>query len=151
MALCTYSEILSLGYKYCDLTAFPNLRTLLISLSYNCYRPLQALALFLSKSRPANSLAEFSIHFRLDVENSERSSQELTRICTNKDWQLVQRSLIVDNAFPSLSKLNIVFRPRDVATFISDYLNLSLHLCLLKSMPALYALTNPTIEIYDGA
>ncbi|KAH9481147.1 hypothetical protein JR316_0005667 [Psilocybe cubensis] len=139
-----------IGHKFCSLGDFPELRILKLSISYDSFRPLHVLALFLSKSQPAKKLAEISIHLRLDAENFERSSQELTRICSNKDWQLVQQTLIMEAAFPSLSKLNIVFRPKDVATFISDYLNLSLNLCLLKSMPTLYAQTHPKIDIYDA-
>ncbi|PPQ80283.1 hypothetical protein CVT25_003680 [Psilocybe cyanescens] len=146
---------LELRYKYCDLTGFTSLRTLFISISYySCYRPLQALALFFTKFRSTSHLTELSILLRLEVENSDRSSpssQELTRICSSKDWQLVQQSLVLSHSFLLLNKLNIVFRPRDVATITSDYLNLSLHLCLLQSMPNLYALTNPTIKIHDGA
>ena len=58
------------------------------------------------------------------------------------------------NKFYTENKVNILSKRhlflKDMTIFLNDYVTMSLHLCLVKAMPALYALTNPTIEVYDG-
>ncbi|KDR68561.1 hypothetical protein GALMADRAFT_146218 [Galerina marginata CBS 339.88] len=139
-------------YDLCDLNLFPNLRTLFISASYNrLRRPIVALSHFLSRSPSRSTLEELKILFRQDVPEfeEEKSSQELTRICTNRDWRVLEQKLTLHNQFSSLRKMILVFRPKDVTTFMSEYLRLSLHLSLVEVMPKLYALTSPTIEVND--
>ena len=146
-----YSE--SIGYELCNLDKFPSLRTLLITLSYNRHhRPINVLAKFISQCTKESSLEDLKILFRHDVPALEREkgSQDLERLCINKDWQLLERSLLSRKLFPSLKKMSILFRPKDVTTFLSEQLLNSLHLFLVQGMPALYRLTNPTIAMFDG-
>ena len=100
-------------------------------------------------------MQELKIFFRQESPDFEEfepesPSQALTRICMSRDWKEFEQKLTKQALFPSLRKISLVFRPKDMTIFLNDYLTMSLHLCLVKAMPALYALTNPTIEVYDG-
>ena len=52
--------------------------------------------------------------------------------------------------FPTLGKLRLGLRPKDVGTFMSEPLRLSCISSLGQLMPTLCALMDPTIEIFDG-
>jgi hypothetical protein len=54
------------------------------------------------------------------------------------------------NLFPRLGKLRLGLRPKDVETFMSEPLRLSCISSLGQLMPILYAVMDPTIEIFDG-
>ncbi|KAF8910479.1 hypothetical protein CPB84DRAFT_1763787 [Gymnopilus junonius] len=139
-------------YDLCDLKRFPNLCTLFISGTYSrSRRPIFSLSRFLSRSGKSSKLEELKILLRQDVPEFEaiRSTQELERICMSRDWRELEQKLTIRCQFPALRKMSLAFRPKDMTIFLNEYLTMSLHLCLVQAMPTLYALTNPTIEVYD--
>ena len=54
------------------------------------------------------------------------------------------------NLFPTLGKLRLGLRPKDVMTFMSEPLRLSCISSLGQLMPSLYAVMDLTIEVFDG-
>ena len=68
----------------------------------------------------------------------------------HKDWKIMEHKLSPLNLFPSLGKLRLGLRPKDVGTFMSETLRLSCMLSLGQRMPTLYAMMDPTIEVFDG-
>jgi len=53
------------------------------------------------------------------------------------------------NLFPTLCKLRLGLRPKDVGTFMSEPLRLSCISSLGQLMPTLSAVVDPTIELFD--
>ena len=142
-------------YDTCNLRVFPNLRSLLISTSYNRHKqPIRDLATFLSKpddSTPSK-LEELKILFRHDVQalQHERSPQDTMHMFQHKDWKIMEQKLKPLNLFPTLGKLRLGLRPKDVMTFMSEPLRLSCISSLGQLMPTLYAVMEITIEVFDG-
>jgi len=54
------------------------------------------------------------------------------------------------NLFPTLGKLRLGLRPKDVETFMSETLRLRCISSLVQLMPTLYAVMDPTIEVFNG-
>jgi len=52
--------------------------------------------------------------------------------------------------FPTLSRLRLGLRPKDVGMFMSEPLRLGCISSLGQLMPTLYAVMDPTIEVFDG-
>ncbi|KAJ3493801.1 hypothetical protein NLJ89_g10934 [Agrocybe chaxingu] len=141
------------GYDLCLLDNFPVLSSLLISASYDRHaRSLITLASFFSKTQNQSKLEQLQILLCHNVPQleHEKGSHDLMRLCAHNDWQTLDQSLVGRNMFPMLRTLKLVFRPKDVTTFINAHLISTLHLSLIKVMPRLYALTTPTIEVFDG-
>ncbi|CAA7269448.1 unnamed protein product [Cyclocybe aegerita] len=141
------------GYDLCSLDNFPALSSLLISATYDRHaRSLLTLASFFSKTQNPSKLDQLQILLRHDVPQleHEKGSHDLMRLCAHNDWQTFDQSLLGRNMFPMLRVMKLVLRPKDVTTFINAHLISTLHLSLIKVMPRLYALTNPTIEVFDG-
>jgi len=147
-------------YDKCNLRDFSNLRSLLISISYNRHkRPIWDLATFLSKSddnstttTPSSStLEELKILFRHDVPalQHEKSPQGIMHMFQHKDWKIMEHKLCSLNLFPTLGKMRLGLRPKDVGTFMSEHLKLSCISSLGQLMPTLYALMDPSIEVFD--
>ena len=141
-------------YDSCNLLNFPSLRSLLISISYNRHkRPIRDLATFLSKSDSIPStLEELKILFRHDVQalQHEKSPQDTMHMFQHKDWKIMEHKLSPLNLFPTLSKLRLGLRPKDVGTYMSETLRLSCISSLGQLMPTLCAAMDPTIEVFDG-
>lgn len=144
-------------YDTCDLRNFPNLRSLLISISYNRHKqPIRDLATFLSKSDKLNStpstLEELKVLFRHDVQalQHERSPKDTMHMFQHRDWKIMEHKLRPFNLFPTLRKLRLGLRPKDVGTFMSEPLRLRCISSLSQLMPTLCAVMDPTIEVFDG-
>lgn len=147
-----FSEV---DYDVCNLCNFPNLRSLLISLSYNCRkRPIRDLATFLSKSDSStpSTLEELRILFRHEVQalQLEILPQDTLYLFQHKDWRIVEHELGLLNLFPALRKLCLGLRPKDVGAFMNESLRLRCISSLGQLMPTLYAMMGPTIEVFDG-
>ena len=128
---------------------------MLISISYNRHkRPIRDLATFLSKSDDStpSTLEELKILFRHDVQalQHERSPQDTMHMFQHKDWKIMEHKLCPLKFFPTLAKLRLGLRPKDVGTFMSEPLRISCILSLGQLMPTLYATMDPTIEVFDG-
>ena len=142
-------------YDICNTLNFPNLRSLLISTSYNRHkRPIRHLATFLSKSDDStpSTLEELKILFRHDVQalQHEKSPHDTMHMFQHKDWKIMEQKLSPLNLFPTLGKLRLGLRPIDVMTFMSEPLRLSCISSLGQLMPSLYAVMDLTIEVFDG-
>ena len=68
----------------------------------------------------------------------------------HKDWKILEQKLSPLNLFPTLGKLRLGLRPKDVMTFMSEPLRLSCISSLGQLMPSLYAVMDLTIEVFDG-
>jgi hypothetical protein len=142
-------------YDACNLRNFPNLRSLLISVSYNRHkRPIRDLTIFLFKSGEAtpSTLEELKILFRHDVQalQHEKSPQDTMHMFQHKDWKFMEHKLSPLNMFPKLSKLRLGLRPKDVGMFMNEPLRLGCISSLGQLMPTLYVSMNLTIEVFDG-
>ena len=132
---------------------------MLISISYNRHwhkRPIRDLAIFLSRSDDStpSTLEELKILFRHDDSDQalqdEKSPQDAMHIFQHKDWKIMEHKLSPLNLFPTLGKLRLGLRPKDVETFMSETLRLSCISSLVQLIPTLYAAMDPTIEVFNG-
>ncbi|KAF8175844.1 hypothetical protein BJ912DRAFT_1064119 [Pholiota molesta] len=143
------------AYDLCHPKAFSNLRSLVISASYSRHsRPIRALASFLSTFGPQSTLEALTLHFRTDVPRlrfqSRTHADSLERMCSHADWRLVEAQCMGAGRFPSLRKVTLAFRPKDVVGMdMSPYLDQTLPLCLMNVMPNLYALMSSTIALLE--
>ena len=62
----------------------------------------------------------------------------------------MERKVSPLNLFPTLGKLRLGLRPKDVMTLMSEPLRLNCISSLGQLMPTLYAVMDITIEVFDG-
>ncbi|KAF8175843.1 hypothetical protein BJ912DRAFT_1147003 [Pholiota molesta] len=143
-------RVIDPSYSLYNPKDFPRLQNLVISASYSRRsQPIRAFASLLSKFNSRSTLEELTIHLRMDVPRqyveSRSHAEPPETVCSDSDWQLVEEQCMVAGRFPSLRKMTLAFRPKDVKHVMSPYLPSY----LVKVMPNLYALTSPTIELLE--
>ncbi|KAF9533999.1 hypothetical protein CPB83DRAFT_844926 [Crepidotus variabilis] len=144
------------GYGKCNLNDFPSLRSLLVSTPYiRQKRSIYHLQHFFEKALLATELQELAVFLRHEAVGFEAEefegafgSQDLIEICQDRDWLRLERQL-TSGRFPSMSKLEIVFRPKDVASFMNETLQSVLQQHLMRNVVNLHRMANPSIEIYN--
>lgn len=80
----------------------------------------------------------------------ECDTEELSRICSSSDWHILEQDVAAQRLLPSLEKMKLVFRTKDVAPFVNKTSLASLHSYLIPWMPKMNKHANINIEIADG-